>query len=175
MIFTPGKIQGTFLIVPQPIRDERGFFARCFCKKEYLQAGIDFDCMQCNLSHNQHAGTLRGMHYQEEPYFEKKIVTCISGSVFDVVVDLRKDSSTYLSWEGFLLSAENHQAVFVPEGLAHGFLTLEDNTCLYYQMSEYYHKGFDRGIRYDDPKIGIEWPSVDRLIVSERDEKLPLL
>lgn len=175
MIFTPGRLQGSFLVIPEPICDERGYFARCFCKEEYARAGIEFDCAQCNLSHNQRAGTLRGMHYQQAPYLEKKIVTCISGSVFDVIVDLRKDSPTYLLWEGFLLSAENHHAVFVPEGLAHGFLALEDDTCLYYQMSEFYRKGFDRGVRYNDPAIGIEWPTVDQLIISERDRQLPLL
>lgn len=175
MIFTPSKLQGAFLVVPQPIYDERGFFARCFCKEEYLQAGIAFECAQCNLSHNLQAGTLRGMHYQQEPYSEKKIVTCISGSVFDVIVDLRKSSPTYLLWEGFLLSAENHHALFVPEGFAHGFITLEDDSCLYYQMSALYRKGFERGVRYDDPKIGIKWPRSEKLILSERDRNLPLL
>lgn len=175
MIFTESKLQSAFLVTPQPLRDERGFFARCFCKEEYRQKGIEFECVQCNLSYNRRAGTLRGMHYQKEPYSEKKIVTCISGSVFDVIVDLRKDSPTYLLWEGFLLSEKNHESLFIPEGVAHGFITLEDNTCLYYQMSEFYHKGFEGGICYNDPKIGIEWPWTGEMTISERDRQFPLL
>ena len=116
------------------------------------------------------------MHYQKEPYSEKKIVTCISGSVYDVIVDLRKNSPTYLLWDGFLLSEKNHDALFIPgRGVAHGFVTLEDDTCLYYQMSEFYHKGVEGGICYNDPKIGIEWPWTGEMIISERDRQFPLL
>lgn len=175
MIFQGCKLEGVRLIIPEKKTDNRGFFARSFCVQELQRQGIDFAIKQCNYSFNEKKGTLRGMHYQNPPFLEKKIVTCMKGKIYDVVVDLRKDSRTYLKWEAFELSEENLYSVYIPEGLAHGFITLEDNTFLFYEMSEYYVKGQERGIRYDDPKIGIEWPAIKKVIISDRDMNFELL
>ena len=175
MIFKECSLNGLFFISLDPIEDNRGFFARSFCKKELLNHGIDFDVKQCNYSYNKTKGTLRGMHYQNPPYLEDKIVTCIKGKVYDVIVDFRVGSPTYLKWEGFELSGDTLNALYIPKGFAHGFVTLEDDTILSYQMSEYYVGGQERGLRYDDPKIGIKWPIMRDYIMSEKDQKFELL
>lgn len=175
MIIEKTKFDGLYVIMLEKIVDNRGFFARSFCKHEFADSGIVFECKQCNYSFNKARNTLRGMHFQREPYLEDKIVTCINGSVFDVVIDLRKDSCTYLEWQGFELSSKSYQSIFIPKGFAHGFMTLEDNTCMYYQMSEYYHKGYEDGIRYDDPKVGIKWPEASEIILSDKDKLFPYL
>lgn len=175
MIFEKGRLEGVYLITPEQIRDNRGFFARSFCQNELKEIGIEFECRQCNYSYNEKKGTLRGMHYQREPYYEAKIVTCISGSVFDVIIDIRKESDTYLKWQGFYLSPKEYKSLYIPRGFAHGFVTLEDSVCLFYQMSEFYHKGYEAGIRYDDPAVSIEWPQMEPFIISNKDKTFDYL
>ncbi|MDR3049916.1 MAG: dTDP-4-dehydrorhamnose 3,5-epimerase [Elusimicrobiota bacterium] len=174
MKFTPLSIKGAFLIEIQEIKDERGSFARQFCKKEFAACGLDFDIKQCNISRNYKAGVLRGMHYQHEPYSETKIVSCPQGAFFDVLVDLRKDSETYLKWLGVELSAQNNKALYIPKNCAHGFQTLQDNTVVYYQIDGYYMPDYAGGIRWDDPKIGIEWKRYSN-IINDRDKNYPLI
>lgn len=172
MIFIESALKGAFLIEPELIADKRGFFARCFCKREFAERGIDFSCAQCNLSYNEKAGTLRGMHFQKEPYSEAKIVSCISGSVNDVIADMREGSPTRYRWQRFFLSVDNRRLLYIPKGFAHGFVTLEDKTCLYYHMSEFYRKGCEGGLRYDDPTLAIDWGYDGKLIISDRDLRL---
>ena len=171
MIFHETGLEGAFLIEIEKIADERGFFARSWCHREAARHGIEVDWVQCNISHNLRKGTLRGMHWQE-PDFEAKLVRVTRGSILDVIVDIREASPTRGAWYAAELSAENHHALFIPKGFAHGFLSLEDDTEIFYQMSEYYAKGQDRGFRFDDPVVGIEWPEGDR-ILSDRDLALP--
>ncbi len=164
MKFEPTNLPGVTRIVPQPIADERGFFARLFCPEEFAAAGCAFSPVQMNLSRNRLAHTLRGMHFQAEPSAEGKIVRVVRGAAFDVVVDLRPESSTYRRWTAALLSAENGEALLVPGGCAHGFLTLEDETDVLYQMDRLYEPGHGRGLRYDDPALAIAWPAAPRVI-----------
>jgi len=164
MIFTETKIKGAFLIEPELITDERGFFARSFCKDEFQKYGLEPDIVQCNISYNKKKGTLRGMHYQVPPFEEAKIVSCTKGSIYDVVVDLRRGSPSYRFWHAEKLSADLYQMLYIPKGCAHGFLTLEDKCIVYYQMGEFYHPECARGIRWDDPAIGIVWPISARSI-----------
>lgn len=171
MIFTPTGLDGAFLIEIERIVDERGFFARTWCRREAADHGIDVEFVQCNTSHNIRRGTLRGMHYQH-PDWEAKLVRVTRGSVLDVIVDLRPDSATHRQYRSMELSAEQGNMLFIPEGFAHGFLSLEDDTEICYQMSEYYQPGQDRGFRFDDPGIGIAWPA-GKKIISERDRALP--
>lgn len=170
MIFKELQLQGAYLIDPEPIEDQRGFFARTFCRKEFAAHGIDFQILQCNLSSNRFAGTLRGMHYQASPYEEAKMITCIKGAIYDVIIDLRPDSASYLQWETVDLSAGNRSSLFIPHGFAHGFQTLVDETEVFYQMSTYYHPESARGIRWDDPKFAIKWPDTNTRIISLKDK-----
>jgi len=170
MIFTETKIKGVYIIEPELLTDERGFFARSFCKEEFQKHGLDSDIAQCNISYNKKRGTLRGMHYQVPPFEEAKIVFCTKGSIYDVVVDLRRDSLTYRNWHAVELSADLYRMLYIPKGCAHGFQTLEDNCIVYYQMGEYYHPEYSRGIRWNDPAIGIVWP-VSSWIISEKDQR----
>ncbi len=158
MIFSQLPLIGAFLINIEPLEDGRGYFARTFCKDEFKKHGIDFSCVQCNISCNKKKGTLRGMHYQAAPREEAKIVSCIRGAIFDVIVDIRPKSDTYKKWYGAELSAENHAMLYVPKGFAHGFQTLADDSEVYYMMSEFYHPECASGIRWDDEKVGIKWP-----------------
>ena len=169
MIFTETKIKGVYIIEPELLTDERGFFARSFCKEEFQKHGLDTDIVQCNISYNKKKGTLRGMHYQVPPFEEAKIVSCTKGSIYDVVVDLRRDSPTYRYWHAEKLSADSYRMLCIPKGCAHGFLTLEDNCIVYYQMGALYHSECARGIRWNDPAIGIEWP-VPAGIISKQDQ-----
>ena len=169
MIFTETKIKGVYLIEPELITDERGFFARSFCKEEFQKHGLETDIVQCNISYNKKKGTLRGMHYQVPPFEEAKIVSCTKGSIYDVVVDLRRDSPTFRNWHAVELSADSYRMLYIPKGCAHGFQTLEDNCIVYYQMGEYYHPEYSRGIRWDDPAIGIVWP-IPAGIISVKDQ-----
>jgi len=169
MIFTETKIKGAFLIEPELITDERGFFARSFCKEEFQKHGLEIDIVQCNLSYNKKKGTLRGMHYQVPPFEEVKIVSCTKGSIYDVVVDLRRGSATYRNWHAVEISADSYHMLYIPKGCAHGFQTLEDNCIVYYQMGEYYHPEYPRGIRWNDPAIGIVWP-IPAGIISVKDQ-----
>ncbi len=158
MIFEKTKLKDVHIVKLETLTDERGFFARSWCKKEFAEHGLVNDYVQTNLSFNRLKGTLRGMHYQVEPYGETKLVRCIKGAIYDVVIDLRKQSNTYLEWLGVELNEENRDMLYIPKGFAHGFITLEDNTEVYYQMSEYYKPEAARGLRYDDPTFNIRWP-----------------
>ncbi|MDR1696336.1 MAG: dTDP-4-dehydrorhamnose 3,5-epimerase [Endomicrobium sp.] len=175
MRITELSIKGAFLIEMEAFIDERGSFARQFCRKELSAYGLGFDIKQCNISNNYKAGVLRGLHYQKQPYPEIKIVSCVKGSCFDVIVDLRKDSPTYLKWVSVELSEYNNKMLYIPHECAHGFQTLEDNTALYYQLSAYHMPDYYAGIRWNDPKIGIKWPECRNRIINERDKNYELL
>jgi dTDP-4-dehydrorhamnose 3,5-epimerase len=162
--FAPTELPGVTRIIPEPIADERGFFARLFCPEEFAAAGCAFAPVQMSLSHNRLAHTLRGLHWQAAPFAEGKVVRVTRGSVYDVVVDLRPDSPAYRRWTGALLSAENREALLIPEGCAHGFLTLQDETNVLYQMDRLYAPGHARGVRYDDPALAIAWPAAPQVI-----------
>jgi dTDP-4-dehydrorhamnose 3,5-epimerase len=172
MIFTETKIQGAFVIEPEFLTDERGFFARSFCKVEFLKNGLETDIAQCNISYNKKLGTLRGMHFQSPPHEEAKIVSCTKGAICDVVLDLRKESKTYCQWESFELTDDNFRMLYIPKGCAHGFQTLKNDTVVYYQMTEVYHPESARGVRWNDPAFGIAWPQNTK-IISEKDNKFP--
>ena len=166
------KIAGVVEIELQPTCDERGFFARSWCQKEFENHELNPKMLQCNISFNARKGTLRGIHYQAEPYPEAKLVRCTMGAIYDVVVDLRPQSPTFKNWVGVILSAVSRRMIYVPEGCGHGFLTLVDNTEVFYQMSEFYHPELARGVRWNDPELNITWP-VAVEVVSERDRVNP--
>ena len=172
MRFRGLKIEGCFLIEPEAIEDDRGFFARSWCAEEFAAHGINPALAQCNISYSRRRGTLRGLHYQAEPCAEAKLIRCTAGAIFDVVVDLRPGSRTFGKWVCAELSAENRRMLYAPEGFAHGFQALWDNTEVFYQMSQPYRPELARGLRYDDPELSIFWP-VPAPIVSERDRALP--
>jgi len=172
MNFCETKIRGAFEIHPEFLNDERGFFARTWCKREFEAQGLTSQLAQCNISYNKIKGTLRGMHYQEAPHAEEKLVRCTRGAIYDVVVDLRPDSPTFKEWAGVVLDPEKRNMLFVPTGCAHGFLTLEDEAEVLYQMSEFYNAGASRGVRWDDPAFQIAWPESVR-VISERDRTYP--
>lgn len=171
MIFTETKLKGAFIIDIDPREDERGFFARSWCADEFQQHGLNPRLAQCNISFNKKRGTLRGMHYQAEPFPEAKLVRCTTGSIYDVIIDLRKDSPTFKHWFAVELNAENRRALYVPEDFAHGFQTLMDNTEVFYQMTEFYHPECARGIKWDDLSIQIKWP-IPLPIISKNDQSL---
>lgn len=168
MIFTETRLSGAYVIDLECIKDERGFFARTWCKEEFGKHGLNSNLVQCNLSHNVKRGTLRGMHYQVAPYEEAKLVYCISGAIYDVIIDLRENSPTFRQWQAFELSAQNRRMLYIPVGFAHGFQTLQDHTSVFYQMSEFYHPECARGIRWDDPAFAIYWPTGQK-IISQKD------
>jgi dTDP-4-dehydrorhamnose 3,5-epimerase len=168
MIFEPTPLAGAFLVRLQPHHDERGFFARSFCREAYLAHGLNGDLLQCSISYNHRRGTLRGLHYQAPPAAETKLVRCTRGRIHDVIVDLRRDGPTFKRWFSTELSADNHHMVYIPEGIAHGFLTLEDQSEVAYQMSTPYRPESARGLRYDDPAFAIEWPFAPT-VVGSRD------
>lgn len=172
MIFTETKLKGSFLIDLEKLKDERGFFARSWCKKEFENCGIHLDVVQSNISYNKQKGTLRGMHYQTSPHGEAKVVCCTNGAIYDVIIDLRKDSATFKQWLGVELSRKNYQMIYIPEDFAHGFLTLVDDTEVSYQMSEFYYPDYAKGIRWNDPEFAIQWPGEVKLI-SDRDGSYP--
>jgi dTDP-4-dehydrorhamnose 3,5-epimerase len=172
MIFRETEIDGVFLIEPEFIKDDRGYFARTFCEDEFSDTGIDFHSVQSNVSYNEKAYTLRGMHFHAAPYEETKLVRCSAGKIFDVVVDIRTNSPSFKKWIGFELSRKNGHALFIPAGCAHGFLTLEDESEVFYQMSPAYTPGHDRGFHWNDQTIGIDWPGKPK-VISPRDEALP--
>jgi dTDP-4-dehydrorhamnose 3,5-epimerase len=172
VIFRESPLRGCFVIEPEAIRDERGFFARSWCRAEAERYGLVPDVAQCNISFNDSKGTLRGMHYQAEPHPEAKLVRCTRGSLYDVVVDLRGDSPTFRQWFAVDLTADDHRMVYVPAGMAHGFQTLEDGTEVFYQMSTAYVAELARGVRWNDPAFAITWP-LPNPILSERDRSYP--
>lgn len=172
MIFTETKLNGAFIVEPELLKDERGFFARTWCKREFYSQGLNPNLLQCNVSFNKHRGTLRGMHYQAAPHEEAKLVRCTIGSIRDVIIDLRPESPTFKAWFSVELTAENRKMIYIPEGFGHGFITLQDNTEVFYQMSEFYAPECARGIRWNDPAFGIDWPE-DVKVISERDNQYP--
>lgn len=172
MIFTLTPLAGAFVIEPEPREDWRGLFARTWCQRELAARGLDARIAQCGTSFNTRKGTLRGMHYQAAPLTETKLVRCTRGSIFDVILDLRPGSPTFTRSFGTVLSADNRKAMYVPVGFAHGFQTLEDDTEVFYQISEFYSEEHSRGVRWDDPAFGIVWPTDERRIV-ERDRSYP--
>ena len=172
MIFTPTPLAGAYLIEPEPISDERGFFARTWCRDEFANKGLNPNLVQCNISYNKVRGTLRGMHYQKAPHAEAKLVRCTQGSIYDVIVDLRNDSKTFTLWFGVEITAENRKALYVPVGFAHGFITLQDDTEVLYQMSEFYYADCATGVRWNDAAFAITWP-IDVKVISERDRAYP--
>ncbi|RYG53268.1 MAG: dTDP-4-dehydrorhamnose 3,5-epimerase [Chitinophagaceae bacterium] len=174
MIFTPTQLEGVFVIDLQPIGDSRGWFSRTYCKNEFASIGHDKEWVQLNHSFSSKKGTIRGMHYQQTPFSEIKMVRCIAGAVMDMVIDLRKNSSTFLQWISVELSAANKKMIYIPEGFAHGFQCLEDNCELLYHHSAFYTPGAEGGIRYNDPLVGIKWP-LNPTDISERDQAHPFL
>jgi dTDP-4-dehydrorhamnose 3,5-epimerase len=168
VIFTETKLKGAFILDLELRADDRGAFARTFCMKEFEQHGLKPSVAQCNLSYNYKAGTLRGMHYQLPPAAETKLVRCTKGAIYDVIIDMRPESPTYMQHIGVELSAENHRALYVPELFAHGYLALTDGAEVVYQVGEFYTPGYERGLRYDDPAFGIEWP-MPITVISEKD------
>lgn len=174
MKFTRLELNGAFLIEREDREDERGFFARTFCREEFARHGIDFEVKQANMSYNRIMGTLRGLHFQRAPHSEIKLVACVKGSIFDCVVDVRPESPTYMRHIGVVLPAFGPM-LYVPEGFAHGFQTLEDDTVVQYQVSAPYAAHAEGGLRWDDPKLEIEWPACDRRIISKKDAAIPLL
>ncbi|MBA2380347.1 MAG: dTDP-4-dehydrorhamnose 3,5-epimerase [Blastocatellia bacterium] len=168
MIFTETKLAGAFVIDLDPIEDSRGFFARSWSEEEFVKHGLTTRNKQANVSFNRIKGTLRGMHRQAEPFAEVKLVRCTRGAIVDVIIDLRPDSPTYMQWTSVELTGENHRMLYVPENFAHGFQTLEDNTEVTYQVSEVYTPSAERGIRFDDPAFGIEWPLAVE-VISDKD------
>jgi dTDP-4-dehydrorhamnose 3,5-epimerase len=174
MKFSPTMLDGLWLIELELREDERGFLARTYCEREFAAQGLNTRWPQCNLTLTKKRGMIRGMHFQAEPKQEIKLIRCVAGAIFDVLVDVRRGSSTFGKWEGFELSAQNRRMLYVPGGFAHGFQCLTDNCEVFYQMSEFYHADLARGVRFDDPAIGISWP-ISAPVISERDRVLPLL
>lgn len=172
MTFTSTPIHGLFEVSMQLHADERGHFARSWCKREFEENGLDPRLVQCSVSFNRRRATLRGMHFQVEPYPESKLVRCSRGAIFDVALDLRPTSSTYCHWFGAELTADNYKALFIPPGCAHGFISLEDSTEVYYQMSEFFHPDLSQGVRWNDPAFSIQWP-LEPVVMAERDRTYP--
>jgi dTDP-4-dehydrorhamnose 3,5-epimerase len=172
MIFTETKLKGAYVIDINMFEDERGFFARSWCKREFEEHGLNPQLVQCNISFNARKGTLRGMHYQAKPYEEAKLIRCTMGSLYDFIVDIRPDSPSFKQHIGVVLTPSNHKMLYVPEGFAHGFLTLEDNTEVFYQMSEFFAPDHARGFRWNDPSFVIGLPA-DVQVISERDKNYP--
>ena len=174
MIFTETNLAGAFVVDLDYVTDDRGFFARTFCADEFSKRGLKPTVMQTNTSLNHKKGTLRGLHYQSAPATEAKFIRCIRGSVFDLILDLRPGSPTYMEHFGVTLSAENRSALYIPEMFAHSYLTLQDNTEVLYQVSEAYTPQVEGGFRYNDPALGITWP-VEVAVISEKDASWPLI
>jgi len=170
MIFKPLPLEGAYLIQLEKISDERGFFARSFCKEEFKKEGLETDWVQSNNSFSRLKGTLRGLHFQRPPQSEVKLVHCIKGSIWDVIVDIRKGSKTYGDWVGAELNEENRDMMYVPKGFAHGFISLSEDSEILYTVSARYHPELEGTLRWDDPFHGIEWP-IQPLILSEKDLK----
>ena len=173
MIFTETKLKGAFIIDIERREDERGFFARAWCQKEFEAHGLNTRWVQANLAFSKKKGTLRGLHFQVGPYEEIKLMRCIRGAIYDVILDLRSESPTYMQWLGVELTADNHKMLYVPEGFAHGYQSLADNTEGFYPVSQFYTPGSERGVRWNDPAFGIEWPMIKNMILSEKDKSWP--
>jgi dTDP-4-dehydrorhamnose 3,5-epimerase len=172
MRFTPAELPGVYLIEPERLEDERGFFARTWCQQEFAAHQLDAQLTQCNISFNVHRGTLRGLHYQVAPHAEAKVIRCTMGAVYDVAVDLRPDSPTFKHWLAVELTAQNRTMIYLPHGIAHGLQTLADNSEVFYQMSEVYHPECARGVRWNDAAFGIRWP-LEPIVISLKDQQYP--
>ena len=172
MLFTETSLKGAFIIEPQRLEDARGFFARTWCQREFAAHGLNPQLVQCSTSFNKKKGTLRGIHFQAPPFEEAKLVRCTAGAILDVIIDLRRQSTTFLQSFSATLTADNHKMLYIPEGLAHGFLTLQDDTEVFYQMSEVYSPEHACGVRWNDPTFGITWP-IEITVISERDSRYP--
>lgn len=172
MIFTETKLKGAFVLEIKKLEDERGFFGRSWCANELAAHGLKHDIKQVNTSLSQGKGTIRGMHYQNDPFQETKLVRCTRGAIFDVIIDLRKDSSTYKQWVGVELTQDNYKMLYVPEDFAHGFITLADNSEVSYLVTQFYTPGAEAGIRWDDPTFNIQWP-IRPIVISEKDKTHP--
>jgi dTDP-4-dehydrorhamnose 3,5-epimerase len=168
VIFTETRLKGAFVIEPEKLEDERGFFARTWCEREFAKHDLNARLAQCSVSFNHKRGTLHGMHYQVAPHEEAKLVRCTKGAIYDVIIDLRPDSPTFTRWIAVDLTSANRRMLYIPEGFAHGFQTLEDNTEVFYQISEFYAPECARGVRWNDPAFGIDWPEGER-VISEKD------
>jgi dTDP-4-dehydrorhamnose 3,5-epimerase len=174
MTFEETAVPGAFVVTPERAEDDRGFFARTWCRREFAGRGLNPDLSQCGVSWNRRRGTLRGLHYQADPHPEAKLVRCTRGAVFDVAVDLRPGSATFGRWAAAELTADNGRMLYIPEGCAHGFQTLDDDSEVFYQISAAYHPDLARGVRWDDPALNVAWPlPVGK--ISERDARLPTL
>ncbi len=174
MKFTETKLKGAYVIEVEPIEDERGFFARSWCQKEFAEHGLNPNLVQCNISFNLKQGTLRGMHYQAQPHEEAKLIRCTKGAIYQVVIDIRPDSVTFKQWVAVELTAENRKMLYVSKGMASGFQTLVDDTEVFYQMAEFYNPESAKGIKWNDPTLGVQWPK-EALVVSANDRDHPLL
>lgn len=172
MRFIATLLPGVYIIEPEPLEDDRGFFARVWCQQEFEAHQLDTRLAQCSVSLNKRKGTLRGLHYQDEPYPEAKVVRCTTGTIYDVAVDVRRSSPTFKQWVAVELTAMNHRMLYIPAGVAHGLLALEDNTEVFYQISEFYHPECARGVRWNDPAFNIEWP-LKPVVISPRDQHYP--
>ena len=175
MIFTETRIKGAFVVSLEKHEDDRGFFARSYCAKEFADHGLNTEVSQCSIAHTKHKGTIRGLHYQIHPYEEVKFTRCLRGKVLDVIVDLRKGSPTFGQYEAVELTADNFKALYVPEYFAHGYMTLTDDVVFMYQVSRPYSPGSERGLKWDDPDVNIRWPKMERYIVSEKDSNSPYI
>ncbi|MEG3640222.1 dTDP-4-dehydrorhamnose 3,5-epimerase [Magnetococcus sp. PR-3] len=175
MNFEPLALEGAYRIPLKRLEDSRGYFARSYCEAHFKEAGLNTHWPQSNLSLNHHRGTLRGMHFQHPPHGEIKLVSCLQGSLFDVLVDLRPNAPSYGQWLGITLEASNPCTLYIPNGVAHGFQTLEDDTLVHYQMGSNYHPQAQAGFLWNDPKVGIQWPHPDIAILSAKDAELPML
>jgi len=173
MIFTETELKDAFIIDIEKREDERGFFARAWCQMELEAHGLSSHWVQANLAFSKRKGTLRGLHYQIVPYEEAKLMRCIRGAIYDVIIDLRPESPTYKQWLGVELTADNHRMLYVPEGFAHGYQSLVDDTEAFYPVSQFHTPGSERGVRWDDPAFAIEWPVTKNLILSDKDKSWP--
>lgn len=172
MKFEEQKIQGVYLIKPEPFSDHRGMLRRHFCQKEFKAQGLFSEVRQTNISENHKAFTLRGFHYQLKPQSEAKVINCLKGSIYDIVVDIRPESPTYLQWQDFEISAESRTSIYLPEGCANAWMTLQDDTWIFYYHSEFFSPGFEGGIRYNDPLFQFRWPR-EPVVISDKDRNYP--
>lgn len=173
MIYTATKLRGAFIVDPERLEDERGFFARTWCRDDFAAHRLNAALVQCNISFNARKATLRGLHYQASPHEEAKLVRCTRGAIHDVIVDLRPAEPTYMQWVAVELTDDNRRMLYIPEGLAHGFQTLENDTEVFYQMSEIYYPALARGVRWDDPAFAIDWPPSESRTISDKDHSYP--
>ncbi|HKR22918.1 MAG TPA: dTDP-4-dehydrorhamnose 3,5-epimerase [Pyrinomonadaceae bacterium] len=173
IIFKETRVAGAFLIEPEKFEDQRGFFARSFSRTEFLEHGLRAEFVEAGISFNLRASTVRGMHYQAAPNAQAKLVRCTRGAIFDALIDLRPDSPTYKKWDAYELSAQNRLMLYIPDGCAHGYQTLADESEIFYQLSAGYAPASERGVRWNDPVFGIAWPATDGVIINDRDRNYP--